>query len=99
MTVLTPANAFPGIPAPQHLSGKTSVQNFIYPGAVQPQSTTPKVLSYTNAFLGIQVPQHLSGKTKVQSFIFPGALQPTGASAPTTGPIPRMFIPIPTWEY
>jgi hypothetical protein len=35
-TVLKPQNAFPGLPAPQHLSGQSGVQDFLYPGAVQP---------------------------------------------------------------
>ncbi len=41
MTVLTTANAFPGMPFPQHGSGQTNaVQSYLYPGAVQPQLTT-----------------------------------------------------------
>ena len=36
-TVLTPANAFPGAPFPQHGSGQTTtVQSYLFPGAVQP---------------------------------------------------------------
>jgi hypothetical protein len=61
---------------PQHGSGQSTVQNFIYPGALQPQQTGPVVLSWTNAFPGISAPQHGSGQTVVQSFIYPGALQP-----------------------
>lgn len=76
MTVLSYTNAFPGIPAPQHLSGQTAVQSYIYPGAVQPLQTGPAVLTYSEAFLGIAMPQHLSGQTSVQGFIYPGALQP-----------------------
>ena len=76
MTVLSYTNAFPGIPMPQHLSGQTSVQNYIYPGALQPKQTGPAVLSWTNAFPGIPAPQHLSGQSSVQSFLYPGALQP-----------------------
>jgi hypothetical protein len=75
-SVLQPSNAFPGIPFPQHLSGQSSVQNFRYPGAVQPLSTKPGVLSYTNAFPGIPFPNHLAGQSTPQSFVFPGAVQP-----------------------
>lgn len=80
-SVLSYANAFPGIPMPQHLSGKTSVQNYIFPGALQPQQTGPLVLSWTNAFLGIPAPQHKSSQTSVQSFLYPGALQPLQVAA------------------
>ncbi len=76
MTVLSYTNAFPGIPAPQHKSGQTSVQNYLYPGALQLLQTGPAVLSYTNAFLGIAMPQHKSGQTSVHGYIYPGALQP-----------------------
>lgn len=75
MTVLGTSNAFPGIPAPQHLSGQSTVQNYLYPGAIQLQATVT-VLKSSEAFLGIPFPQHLSGQSTVQSFIFPGALQP-----------------------
>jgi hypothetical protein len=75
-SVLSYTNAFPGIPAPQHKSGQTSVHNFLYPGALQPIQTGPAVLSYTKAFPGIPAPQHKSGQTIVQNFTFPGALQP-----------------------
>ena len=77
-SVLSYTNAFPGIPFPQHLSGQTAtVQNYIFPGAVQPKVTGPAVLSYTNAFPGIAFPQHLSGQTTtVQNYLFPGAVQP-----------------------
>jgi hypothetical protein len=79
-SVLSYTNAFPGIPASQHLSGQDIVENYIYPGALQPQQTGPVVLSWTQSFLGIAVPQHLSGQTSVQSFIYPGALQPLQVS-------------------
>lgn len=36
-TILSYANAFPGLPFPQHGSGASSVQSFVFPGAVQPQ--------------------------------------------------------------
>lgn len=80
-TVLSYTNAFPGIPAPQHLAGQSTVQNYQYPGAVQPQSTTPTVLGYANAFPGIPFPNHLSGQSQPQNFLFPGALQPALAAA------------------
>jgi hypothetical protein len=84
MTVLSYTNAFPGIPAPQHGSGQTSVQSYRYPGAVQPLQTGPIVLSYTNAFPGISFPQHLTGQTNtVQDYLYPGALQPL--QPPATG--------------
>jgi hypothetical protein len=96
MGVLSYTNAFPGIPAPQHLSGQTAVQNYVFPGALQPQQTGPAVLSWTNAFLGIPAPQHLSGQTSVQDFNYPGALQPlTPVSASSFLPawaINRNFI-------
>lgn len=81
MTVLSYTNAFPGGPFPQHLSGQTTtVQSYLYPGAVQPLQTGPAVLSYTNAFPGVPFPQHLSGQTTtVQSYLYPGAVQPKGA--------------------
>ena len=49
-SVLSYTNAFPGIPAPQHLAGQSSVTNYQYPGAVQPKSTTPTVLTFAEAF-------------------------------------------------
>ncbi len=79
MTVLTPANAFPGMPFPQHKSGQTTtVQSYLYPGAVlpNPNPPPPSVLSYTNAFPNLAFPQHKSGQTAIQSFLFPGAVQP-----------------------
>lgn len=75
MTVLTVSNALPGIPMPQHTSGQSSVQNFNYPGALQPVTTVTVLLS-SEALLGIPMPQHVSGQTSVQNFRFPGALQP-----------------------
>lgn len=75
-SVLSYTNAFPGIPAPQHKSGQTTVQNYLYPGALQPLQTGPAVLTYSEAFLGIAMPQHKSGQTSVQDFLYPGALQP-----------------------
>jgi hypothetical protein len=83
-TVLQPSNAFPGIPLPQHGSGNAIVNNFRYPGAVQPQEIGPTVLSWLNAFLGIPFPNHLTGMFTPQSFIYPGALQP----------ISRMFLTV-----
>jgi hypothetical protein len=79
-SVLQPSNAFPGIPAPQHLAGQSSVQSYQYPGAVQPQSTKPVVLTYTDGFPGIPAPNHLSGQSHPQNYIFPGGLQPQLAS-------------------
>lgn len=76
MTVLSYTNAFLGIQYPQHGSGKTKVQSYLFPGAVQPKPAGLTVTSYTQAFLGIPYPQHGSGKTAVQGFIYPGALQP-----------------------
>ena len=82
MTVLTPSNAFPGASFLQHGSGLTAtVQSYIYPGAVQPKSTTPTVLSYANAFPNAPFLQHGSGLTAtVQAFWFPGAVQPVVSS-------------------
>ena len=94
MTVLSYTNAFPGMPLPQHLSGQSSVQGFIYPGALQPRSTRPIVLSYTNAFPGILASQHLSGQSIVQDFVFPGALQPAPAEA-AVSLLPFMIIDTP----
>jgi hypothetical protein len=34
--VLSYTNAFPGIAFPNHLSGQTAPQSFMFPGAVQP---------------------------------------------------------------
>ena len=54
------------------------VQNYLFPGAVQPQKTAPAVLSYTKAFPGIAFLQHKFGQTTtVQSYVYPGAVQPT----------------------
>ena len=79
-SVLSYTNAFPGIPFPNHLSGQSKPQNYLYPGAVRPKATGPAVLSYTNAFPAIAFPQHLSGQTTtVQNYIYPGAVQPLGA--------------------
>jgi hypothetical protein len=82
-TVLSPSNAFPGAPFPQHGSGLTATaRSYVYPGAVQPQSTSPTVLSYAGAFPAGAFPQHGSGLTAtVQSFVFPGAVQPVVAPA------------------
>lgn len=81
--VLTPSNALPGAPVPQHLSGKTTtVQNYVYPGAVQPNSTTPTVLTTSEALPAGAFPQHGSGQTTtVRSYIFPGAVQPVVSSS------------------
>jgi hypothetical protein len=76
MTVLTPSNAFPGIPFPNHLAGQSKPQNYQYPGAVQPQSSTPTVLTFGDAFPGIPFPNHLSGQSHPQNYLFPGAVQP-----------------------
>lgn len=83
MTVLTPANAFPGIPFPNHLSGQSQPQNYLYPGAVQPLSTGPTVLAPSNAFPGIPFPNHLSGQSHPQNYLFPGAVQPQVLSGDT----------------
>src|SRR5271166_5024655 len=81
MTVLNYTQAFPGIPFPNHLSGQSKPQNYLYPSAVQPGGTTT-VLLYTNAFPGIAFPNHLSGQTTtVINKRFPGAVQPL-TSAP-----------------
>jgi hypothetical protein len=92
-TVLSYANAFPGAPFSQHGSGQTTtVQNYLYPGAVQPKSTTPTVLSYTNAFPDGTFPQHGSGQTTtVQNYIYPGAVQPQW-HAPASSGRPRVTI-------
>jgi hypothetical protein len=50
--VLSWTNAFLGIPVPQHLSGQTSVQSFLYPGALQPPPPAPPAtvpFSFTQA--------------------------------------------------
>ena len=86
MTVLSYTNAFPGSPFPNHLSGQSTPQSYLWPGAVQPKQTGPAVLSYTNAFPGIAFPQHLSGQTNtVQSYLYPGAVQPL--SPPPSGAV------------
>jgi hypothetical protein len=85
MAVLSYTNAFPGIPAPQHLAGQSSAQSYLFPGAVQPQVSGPAVLTPANAFPGIAFAQHLAGQSSVRSFLFPGALQPLGTvTAPFT---------------
>jgi hypothetical protein len=81
-SVLSYTNAFPGIPFPNHLSGQSKPQSYVYPGAVAPKGSAT-VLSYTNAFPGIPFPNHLSGQSKPQSFLFPGAVQPNVSGAPT----------------
>lgn len=80
MTVLNSSNAFLGVPFAQHKSGQTSVQSFLFPGAVEPQ-TTVTVAKSSEAFLGIPFPQHASGKSTVQSFLFSGGVQPPPAAA------------------
>jgi hypothetical protein len=86
-SVLSYTNSFPGIPFPNHLSGQSQPQSYIYPGAVQPQKKTLTVLSYANAFPGIAFPQKISGNTNtVQNYLFPGAAQPSVASAAATFP-------------
>jgi hypothetical protein len=82
MTVLTPTNAFPGIPAPNHLSGQSNPQNYLYPGAVQPLATVT-VLSAAIAFPGIPFPNHLSGQSHPQNQLFQGAVQPQVSSGDT----------------
>jgi hypothetical protein len=81
MTVLSYTNGFLGVPYPQHLSGQSQVQDFNFPGALQPLATGPIVLSPANGFLGVPYPQHLSGQSTVQGFMFPGALQPAAAAS------------------
>lgn len=81
MTVLTWLNAFPGIPFPNHLSGKAKPQSFIHPGAVQPYAVAT-VLTFANAFPGIPFPNHLPGKGKPQSYRLPGAVQPAPYVSP-----------------
>lgn len=97
-TVTSYTNAFPNGPFPQHLSGQTTtVQSYIWPGAVQPTKKTLTVTSYTNAFPNGAFPQHLSGQTTtVQSFLFPGAVQPnTPAPTPPAGNIALLpFTPL-----
>lgn len=77
-TVLSYTNAYPSGPYVQHGSGQTTtVQTYIYPGAVQPKSTVPAVLSYTNAYPDAAYPQHGSGQsTTVQSYLFSGGVEP-----------------------
>lgn len=75
--ILSYTNTLNGfLPMPQHASGKSSVQNYLFPGALQPRATGISVLSWTMALLGIAFPQHASGMTSVQSYLYPGALQP-----------------------
>lgn len=95
MTVLTPSMALPGAPFLQHGSGLTAtVQSYIYPGAVQPKSTTPTVLGYANALPGAVFPQHGAGLTAtVQSYVFPGAVQPVvGGAPPVIYTRPRVML-------
>jgi hypothetical protein len=94
MTVLVPSNALPAAPFLQHLSGQTAtVASSIYPGAVQPKSTAPAVLSYTNALPAKASPQHLSGQTAtVQSYLYPGAVQPAVSAPPSGGGRARVTI-------
>jgi hypothetical protein len=76
MAVLSYTNAFPGIPMPQHSAGKSTVQNYLFPGAVAPGGTS-SVLTPSNAFPGIPFAQHTVGATAtVRNLICPGALQP-----------------------
>jgi len=90
LSKLTPANAFPGIPFPQHGTGLSkNVENFIYPGAVQPPASPPSSgLSVSNAFPGIPFSNHTAGKAHPQTRLLPGAAQPatpflTVVGAPT----------------
>ena len=76
MTVLTPANAFPGIAFPQHLSGQSSVTSYLFPGAVQPTGHNSTLLSYTGAFPGITFPQHLGGQGHPFNQLYQGGAQP-----------------------
>lgn len=85
MTVLTPANAFPGIPFPNSKSSVTvKPQSYLYPGAVQPnKGSATTVLTTTNAFPGIAFPNSKSTVTvKPQSFLYPGAVQPAVSAGP-----------------
>ncbi len=97
MTVLTPSNAFPGIPAPNHLSGQSHPQNYLYPGAVQPDSTGPIVLDSSNAFPGIPFPNHLSGQSMPQNYLFPGSLQPVVPGPPPSVPIGILGLASAEW--
>jgi hypothetical protein len=36
LSVLSYTKAFPNITLPQHLSGQTAVESYLYPGALQP---------------------------------------------------------------
>jgi hypothetical protein len=76
-TVLSYTGAFPNGPFLQHLTGKTTtVQNYAFPGAVQPTATVT-VLSSANAFPGMPFLQHLTGKTAtVEDYTFAGAVWP-----------------------
>jgi hypothetical protein len=86
MTVLTPANALPGIADPQHGSGQTKVTAYRYPGAVQPLSTTPTVLTSGGALPGIAFPNHLAGQAHPQNYLFAGALLPKLVAAVSGAP-------------
>ena len=90
-TVLSYTNAFPGAAFPQHGGGSltTTVQSYIYPGAVQPNATGT-VLTPSNAFPNGAFPQSGGGSltTTVQSYLNPGAVQPavsSGATSPVEG--------------
>jgi hypothetical protein len=74
-------------------------QNFRYPGAVQPQSVSPRVLLSSGAFPGTPFPNHLSGKSRPQNFLFPGALQPllVPPTAPVTGPVGILGLASSEW--
>lgn len=78
MTVLSYTNALLGRPYPQHKSGQTSVQSYLYPGSLQPQKRAPDSgpVTAAKALLGISYPQHSSGKTIVRSYLYNGAIQP-----------------------
>lgn len=93
-TVLSYTNAFPGGAFPQHKASQTTtVQSYLYPGAVQPLVTNPTVLSYTNGFPGAPFPQHKASQTAtVQNYLYPGAVQPLGASAVIWGFEIPLFI-------
>lgn len=83
-SVLSYTNGFPGIAFPNHnISPNAKPQSYRWPGAVQPQSTTPTVLAVSAGFPGIAFPNHnISPSAEPQNYLWPGAVQPTvGASS------------------
>ena len=99
-TVLSYTGAFPNGPFLQHLTGKTTtVQNYAFPGAVQPTATVT-VLSSANAFPGMPFLQHLTGKTAtVEDYTFAGAVWPLASSLFFPGwDVPMNLPPPPSRE-